>query len=37
MAYVKIKHIGEIGRLISDIIEMKKSEDFSYNGNFKSF
>ena len=40
-AYVKNRHIGESGRLISDITEItetRKTEgSFSYNGHWKSF
>ena len=40
-AYVKNRHIGESGRLISDIIEITKIRKiggfFSYNGHWKSF
>ena len=30
--YVKNRHIGESGRLISDVIEIAKIKNVSYNG-----
>ena len=40
-AYVKNRHIGESGRLTSDIMEITEIRDikgfFSYNGHWRSF